>query len=163
MKKLLIIILLSYLLFLSEFVLYNAFGPWGKPELLILLFVFFNLYLGVRYSIFAAFVCGLFKDSLGIAPFGTYLLIYVCGAYWTTFVSKNLYQPGSRFSRAMVAFFVVSFCFVLEALMHSMEHDVRLSEIIFYILFPQLITTMVTATFVFHRLRDISVSLNLKT
>ena len=162
MKKVAIIAALAYFLVLCEFALYNTFGPWGKPELLILLFVFFNLYMGIRYSIIAAVVCGLLKDSLGISPFGTYLFVYVAGAYWTTFVSKYIYQPGSRFSRAIVAFFVVLGCFVLEIALHRMEHDIHFGEAFTYVIWPQLVTTMVLATFVFHRLRDVSVLCHLK-
>ncbi len=161
-KRVAVILGLAYLLFLVEFVLYGAFGAWGKPELLVLLFVFLNLYLGIRFSIIAAVFAGLLRDVFSPSPVGTYLFIYVLAAYWTTVVSKYLYQPGSRFSRALVAFFVVLFCFVVEMSLHLREHEVRLVEALTYVLLPQLIMTMVTATFVFHRLRDVCVFFRLK-
>src|SRR5271167_4507660 len=107
MKRIAVIALVSYLAFALEFLLYNFWGPWGKPERLILVVIFFNLYLGIRFSIIAAVFCGIFKDSSGIAPFGTYVLVYIAGAYLTTCVRRYLYEPGSRFSRAVVTFFVV--------------------------------------------------------
>ena len=162
MKRVIVIAGLAYLCFFVEFILYNTFGPWGKPELLILLFVFFNLYMGIRYSIVAALIAALLKEASGGAPLGTYVFVYIVGAYWTTFVSKNLYQPGSRFSRAVVAFFVVLFCFILEAAVHMRVHEVRLGEMVSYILAPQLITTMIAATFVFLLLRDVCVLFDLK-
>ncbi len=161
-KRIAVILVLAYVLFMMEFVLYGIFGAWGKPELLVLLFVFFNLYLGIRFSIIAAVAAGLLRDAFSTSPVGTYLFIYVLAAYWTTIVSKYLYQPGSRFSRALVAFFVVLFCFVLEVFLHLREHEVRLVESLTYVLLPQLIMTMLAATFVFHRLRDACVFFRLK-
>ena len=163
MKRILIIGLLCYILFAIEFILYHAFGAWAKPELMILAVVFFNLYLGIRFSIIAAVVCGLLKDSISIEPFGTYMFVYMAGAYATTLVRKFLYQPGSRFSRVMVAFFVVAVCFITQSSVAIMSHDIRFNEVFVYILIPQLVTTLIAATFVFHRLRDISVFFTLKT
>ncbi len=172
MKRIAIIGLVSYLGFALEFLLYNFWGHWGKPELLILVVIFFNLYLGIRFSIIAAVFCGIFKDASGVAPFGTYILVYIAGSYVTTFVRRYLYQPGSRLSRAVVAFFVVVGCFIVQAILvlmpdtHSyssnMNHEVRLSELLLYILVPQLLTTMIAATYVFAQLRNISTFFSLK-
>ena len=156
MKRVAVIALLSYLAYALEFLLYNFWGPWGKPELLILVVIFFNLYLGIRFSIIAAVFCGIFKDASGVAPFGTYVLVYVAGAYVTTFVRRYWYQPGSRFSRGVVAFFVVLGCFIVQAILTSMNHEARVGIQWLYLLFPQVLTTMLAATYVFEQLRNIS-------
>ncbi len=163
MKRIAIIGLVSYLAFALEFLLYNFWGQWGKPELLILVVIFFNLYLGIRFSIIAAVFCGIFKDASGVAPFGTYILVYIAGSYVTTFVRRYLYQQGSRFSRSLVAFFVVIGCFMVQAIVSNMNHEVHLSELLLYILVPQLLTTMIAATYVFAQLRNISILFALKT
>jgi rod shape-determining protein MreD len=163
MKRILVIALVCYLAFALEFLLYNFWGQWGKPDLLILVVIFFNLYLGVRYSIIAAVFCGICKDASGAAPFGTYILVYIAGAYVTTFVRRYLYEQGSRFSRAVVAFFVVIGCFIVQAILTSMNHEVRLNELLVYILVPQLLTTMIAATYVFEQLKNVSVFFRLKT
>src|SRR5271154_2410867 len=162
MKRVAVIALVSYLAFALEFVLYNFWGQWGKPELLILVVIFFNLYLGIRFSIMAAVFCGIFKDASGAAPFGTYVLVYIAGAYVTTFVRRYLYQPGSRFSRSVMAFFSVLGCFIVQTILSAMSHDIPFYELLVYILIPQLLTTMIAATFVFHQLRNISVFFTLK-
>ena len=100
MKRIAIIALLAYLFFVIEFILYDLFGPWGKPELVLLLVVFWGLYSGIRYSIVAALVGGLLKDIVSPMPFGAFLFVFLSAAYLTTFVRRTLYQPGSRFSRA---------------------------------------------------------------
>ncbi len=166
MKRIFVIALVSYLAFALEFLLYNFWGPWGrwfKPELLLLVVIFFNLYLGIRFSIIAAVFCGIFKDASGVAPFGTYILVYIAGSYVTTFVRRYLYQQGSRFSRSLVAFFVVIGCFIVQAIVSNMNHEVHLSELLLYILVPQLLTTMIAATYVFAQLRNISIFFVLKT
>jgi rod shape-determining protein MreD len=162
MKRVAVIALVSYLAFALEFLLFNFWGQWGKPELLVLVVVFFNLYLGIRFSIIAAVFGGLFKDASGIAPFGTYVLVYIAGAYLTTIVCRYLYQPGSKVSRVLVTFFVVTGCFMVQAVLSNMNHEARLGEQLLYILVPQLLTTMIAATYVFGRLRNISAFFTLK-
>lgn len=162
MKRIIAIALVSYLAFALEFLLYNFWGHWGKPELLILVVIFFNLYLGIRFSIVAAIFCGIFKDTLGIGPFGTYVLVYITAAYMTTLVRRYLYQPGSKFSRGVVAFLVLVGSFTVQAILTNMNHEAPFSEQLFYILVPQLLTTMIAATYVFALLRNLSNFLSLK-
>jgi len=162
MKRILVIALVCYLAFALEFLLYNFWGQWGKPELLILVVIFFNLYLGIRFSIIAAVFCGIFKDASGVAPFGTYILVYIAGSYLTTIVRRYLYEPGSRFSRAVVTFFVVIGCFAVQAILSNMNHEVRFGDLLIYLLVPQLLTTMIAATYVFAQLKNISVFFMLK-
>lgn len=156
-KRLILIVVLAYVFFTLEFVLNEALGVWAKPELLLLLIVFWGLYSGIRYSIVAAIISGILKDSFSILPFGTYLLIFITAAYLTTIVRNTIYQPGSRFSRAVVSFFVLIGCFILELLLYMMHHNVRLIDVVLNIFLPQTVTTMVVVTFVFHWLRDVAV------
>ena len=160
-KRVIAIAAVVYLFFIAEFVLYNTVGIWGKPELMVLAVIFCNLYWGIRYGIWAALIAGLLRDAFGIQPFGTYLFIYIAAAYLTTYIRKNIYQPGSRFSRAMAAFLVVTGCFILEITLRLRQHEVRLPEAVCFILMPQLATTMVAATFIFQGLRNFVVKLKL--
>jgi rod shape-determining protein MreD len=159
MKRVLVIGLVCYLAYALEFFLYNFWGPWGrwlKPELMVLVVIFFNLYLGIRFSIIAAIFCGIFKDTSGIAPFGTYVVVYLSASYATTLVRRYLYQPGSRFSRIVVVFFVLLVCFVVQALLTDMSHGLELEGRFLYILVPQLLTTVLSATYVFAQLKNMS-------
>ena len=161
MKRFLFITVLVCLAFWAEFVLYNILGPWGKPELMVLAIVFCNLYWGIRHSIWAAFTAGILKDAFGIEPFGTHLFVYTVAAYLTAFTRDAIYQPGSRFSRAVVAFFVLTGVFILEILLHMRFFEVRVEEAAAFIFVPRMVLTMATATFVFHRLRDTVVKFKL--
>ncbi|MDE1920995.1 MAG: rod shape-determining protein MreD [Candidatus Omnitrophica bacterium] len=165
MKRIIAIALISYFAYALEFLLYNFWGPWGrwlKPELMLLVVIFFNLYLGIRFSIIAALFCGIFKDASGIAPFGTYLLVYLSASYLTTFVRRYLYEPGSRFSRIVVVFCVVVGCFIVQTVLANMGRQVALGPSLVYILVPQLLTTLAAATYVFAQLKNISVFFTLK-
>ncbi len=155
-KKVFLITVLAYVFFVLEFVLNGSLGVWAKPELLLLLVVFWGLYSGIRYSIAAAVLSGFLKDTFSILPFGTYLFVFIAAAYLTVLVRRVLYQPGSRFSRAVVAFFVLIGCFIIEMILYLTHHEVRLSDAFFNILLPQIVTTMVVVTFVFHWLRDVA-------
>jgi rod shape-determining protein MreD len=163
MKRVAVIALVCYMAFALEFLLFNFWGKWGKPELLILTVIFFNLYLGIRFSIIAAVFSGLFKDSLGVEPFGTYLLIYICAGYLTTLVRRYLYQKGSSFSRGVLTFFVLVGCFVVQALLTTMRHELNPVELLAHILVPQLLTTLAAAAYVFGQLRNIGVFFALKS
>jgi rod shape-determining protein MreD len=155
-KRLGVIFILTYFFFILEMVLNNTFGVWAKPELLLLLVIFWGLYSSIRDSIVAAFFSGLLKDTFSILPFGTYLLAFVAAAYLTTIVRRNLYQPGSRFSRAVVTFFVLLGVFVIEMALYLMNQNVHWKDLFLNIFLPQLVTTMVAVTYVFHRLREIA-------
>jgi len=155
-KRLTLIAVLSYFFFILEFTINGSLGGWAKPELLLLLVVFWGLYSGIRYSIVAAVISGLLKDAFSIMPFGTYLFLFIAAAYLTTMVRTTVYQPGSRFSRAVVSFFVLVGCFFIEMMLYLMNHDVRFSDLFFNILLPQMVTTMVAVTFVFHGLRSLA-------
>ena len=47
-KRLGLIVALAYLFFLLEMVLNDVLGVWAKPQLLLLLVVFWGLYSGIR-------------------------------------------------------------------------------------------------------------------
>lgn len=161
MKNFGVITIFVYLAFLIEFVLYNTFGVWGKPELMVLVIIFCNLYWGIRHSLWAAFVAGLLKGAFDIEPFGTYVLIYITAAYLTTIIRKNLYQPGSKFSRLVVALFVLLSIFMMEFVLHLRSMEIRFSEAVIFILIPTLALTMVVATFVFVLLKNIALKLKI--
>ncbi len=156
-KRIIFITLMVFMLTMAEFFLYNMFGPWFKPELVLLAVIFCTLYWGVRYGIGAGFLAGCLKDSLSIDDVWVNILIYVAAAYLTTFIRRNFYQPGSRLSRVIVVFSVVLFTFLMRVAIYLRSHDLDLSQSVAYILVPQWITTLVVVTWLFVRLKEIVV------
>ena len=154
MKRLLIIVISVYLFFIAEFFLFNVFGRWGKPDLLLLLIVFYNLYLGVRYGLVCAFLAGMLKDSFGPDVFGTYIFLFMMSACLATVLRRNFYQPGSRLSRLVVTFGVILSFVAVEAILKSMNNDIDGWGAFRYVFLPEVITTMLIATVVFLKLRE---------
>lgn len=128
---------------------------------MLLVIIFCTLYWGIRYSLWSAVIAGLLKDAFGIEPFGTYLFIYIAAAYLTVWIRQNVYQPGSRFSRAVVAFLVLVTFFVLEFVLHTRTFEVRWAEAFSFIFVPQTVVTMTIVTVVFQNLRDLAVKFRL--
>ena len=157
MKRLLAITLLSYLFFLIEFILHNLFGKWGTPNLLLILVIFFDLYLGIRYSLWAAFVSGFWKDAFSLEPLGAHILAYMTCAYLTIFMRKNFYQPGSQWSRAFVVFVNAIAYVMVMTIVNLMDQTVNFKETFLYVLLPEVITTTAVVTFVFRRLKNLAV------
>ena len=154
MKRLFAITALAYLFFLIEFILHNLFGKWAAPNLLLILVIFFDLYLGIRYSLWTAFVSGFLKDAFSLEPLGTHVLAYMACAYLTVFMRNNFYQQGSNWSRTFVVFVNVIVYVLILGLMTSMDQPLDFKETFFYVLMPEAITTTVVVTFVFYRLKN---------
>jgi len=161
MKRLLIVLISVFLFFLAEFFLFNVFGRWGKPDLLLLLIVFYNLYLGVRYGLVCAFFAGALKDAFSPDVFGTYIFLFMFSACLATILRRNFYQPGSRLSRLVVTLGVVLSFVSAEAVLKAVAGDIDGMGVVRYIVIPELLTTMAVATFVFIKLKDAAVRIQL--
>ena len=77
MKKLFVIAVFSFVLFLAEVAMFQIFGSWFKPSLLVLLVVYFNLKFGIRYGILTSLICGILSDSFGSGIFGVHILSFI--------------------------------------------------------------------------------------
>lgn len=153
MKRILIILGLTYLFFLLEFLMFNAFGRWGKPELLIILIVFFNLYLGIRYSLICAFTAGVLRDAFSSQIFGIYIFLFMSSVFLATILRRNFYRPGSRLSRLVVTAGVLFFFFLFQTVLFSMNADLDLHGSLQFVFLPELFATMICATYVFRQLK----------
>lgn len=153
MKRILIILGLTYLFFLLEFLMFNAFGRWGKPNLLIILIVFLNLYLGIRHGLICAFMAGFLKDAFSTQVFGVYIFLFMASAFLATILRRNFYRPGSRLSRLVVTAGVLTFFFLFQAVIYSMDMDLDLHGSLQYVFLPELVSTMICATYVFRQLK----------
>jgi hypothetical protein len=57
---------------------------------------------------------------------------------------------------------VVAGCFIVQATLSNMDHEIRLNELLVYLLVPQLLTTTIAATYVYGQLKNISTFFVLK-
>ncbi|MBF0387098.1 MAG: rod shape-determining protein MreD [Candidatus Omnitrophica bacterium] len=149
--------IICYLALLLEFTLFNLFGRWGDPHLLLLVVIFFNLYSGIRFSLWAALWAGMFKDCFSTMPFGTNIFAYVVCAYVSLAVRKYCYERGSDISRLWMVLCVVTTHTVVMGLTHKMTfEEVQWLDVWGSIWLPELVITAAVAILVFDRLRDLA-------
>lgn len=156
MRRIFLILAFTYLFFLLEFFLFNTFGRWGHPDLLLILIIFFNLYLGIRYGLLCAFFAGVLKDAFSTQVFGIYIFLFMCSAFLATILRRNFYRPGSRLSRLVVTGGVVIAFVLTQAVIYSMNYDLDWNGMLRYVFLPEITATMIAATFVFTKMKTIA-------
>ncbi|MBL8014355.1 MAG: rod shape-determining protein MreD [Candidatus Omnitrophica bacterium] len=153
MKRILVILGLTYFFFLLEFLLFNTFGRWGKPGLLIILIVFLNLYLGIRYGLICAVLSGILKDAFSFEIFGVYIFLYMSSAFLAIILRRNFYRPGSQLSRLVVTSGVLLFFFLGQVVLYAMNADIDFKGSVQFVFLPEALATLVCATFFFQKLK----------
>ena len=146
---------LVVLFLLAEFLLSNVFGRLFKPELILLLVIFFDLYSGVRYGFFVAFLGGFLKDSFGTGSFGVVLFSYVLCVYATTLIKKYLfYEIEFGFLRVFITVLVVLFNAIMIAFLVSFLSGQEGRLAVFLNLLPGVLTTSLLSPFVYKFLKE---------
>lgn len=151
MRKTLIVILLVGFFFFLEFLCSSLIGLKYTPNLIILLVIFLNLRLGIRYSLLAAALGGLYKDSFGVYMFGFHIFSYVFSAYMTTLLTRFTYHKGSPGSLFFIVFVVCIVNLLTQCLLS--QNFAQFDIVVPRIMAPELISTLVVTSYVFRNLR----------
>ena len=160
MRQIILIPFICYCALLLEFVFFNLFGRWGSLQILLLVVIFFNLYSGIRFSLWAALWAGIFKDCFSTMPFGANIFVYVACAYLSLAVRKYCYERGSNVSRLWMVLCVVTAHTVITGFLHKMIfEEVQWLDVWRSIWFPELVVTLAVAIFVFDSLRSFAKAL----
>lgn len=154
MQKVFFTVILALGCFVLENVLAQIFGPYFRPNLLLILVIFFNLYRGLRYSLLAALLAGLFKDSYSVQVFGLNTFAFVVCAHVTTIVKMYIYQVGSVVSRVLIVFLMSLLNVFLLYILHVMFSPIDFTTMFVNVLVPEVVTTTVAAPFVFENLKQ---------
>ena len=153
MRKIIFTFLLVYLFFLIEFFLFNLGGRWFLPNLLLLLVIYFNLVFGIRYSIFAAALAGILKDSFSTEIFGFNIFAFVLCAYLTTVLKRYLHYVASRRSRLLLVFCITAIHFTVLLFLRLMFSRTDALHSVQFVLVPEILTTLVITSFTFNQLK----------
>ncbi|MCA9400553.1 MAG: rod shape-determining protein MreD [Candidatus Omnitrophica bacterium] len=148
------------LLFFVEFSIYNLFDNEFVPNLLLIFIVFMNLYAGVRFSILAALVAGMLRDSYSIDLFGMHTLAFIGCAYLTTIIKKYIYRKGSVSSRILLVGIMLSINFFLLLIFHLMVLEVSPVRLMTKVFLPQLAVTLILTNIVLELLRSCAIKLS---
>ncbi|OGX27271.1 MAG: rod shape-determining protein MreD [Omnitrophica WOR_2 bacterium RIFCSPHIGHO2_01_FULL_48_9] len=154
MRKIFFIIVLSFLAIVSEFVLFNFFGSWLKPNFAIILIAFFNLAWGIRYGIIAALVCGVLKDSLSASFFGLNVFSFIVSVYLVTFIRRYFYYLGTRSSRARIIFMVCVVNVLVQYIIHVALSTADFWPMVKSILLPEVVATMLVCSYLLKYLKN---------
>lgn len=151
MSKIPFVILGAVACFILEYLLFNQFGKWFTPNLLLLFVIFINIFFGIRYSISAAIVSGILRDSFSTGVFGTYMLAYICSAFLTTTIRRYLFHTSPYILRVLLALvqsviFVIIVFFIQVVNSDLMPRDFL--DVMAFVLLPEVfITTLVSGIF----------------
>ena len=153
MRKIILIALTVFVFFLIEFFLFNLGGRWFMPNLLLLGIIYFNLAFGIRYSIFAAVLAGIFKDSFGAGVFGVHIFSFVLCAYMTTILKRYLHYAASRRSRFLLVLCVTITHIMGYFCLQLFVGKVNMVDVLTFVVIPEILTTLLVTSFIFAQLR----------
>jgi rod shape-determining protein MreD len=153
MRKILLIPVCVLIFFLAEFFLYNLAGRWFMPNLLLLVVIYFNLAFGIRFSIFAAILAGILKDSFSADIFGLNIFSFVLCSYMTTFLKRYLHYVASRRSRLLLVFFITVVNIATHACLHAVVGGIHAGEIFQFVFIFETVLTLIVTSFVFRQLQ----------
>lgn len=146
---------------LIELVLFNVFGRWFKPNLLVVLVIFINLYLGIRYSLITAVFAGVIRDSFSLGIFGVHIFSFVACAYLTTFIRTYHYQVGSSTSRFFLILVVSLANVVIHYAISVMFLSADFGQMFVSILLPEVLVTVMVAFYIFKILKRLALAVSL--
>ena len=153
MRKILAITLSVAAGFIIEFLIFNFAAPFLRPNLLLLLVIFTNLFFGIRYSLYAAILGGVLIDSFASGPWGINMFSFVACAYLTTVFKKYIYLIGSEASVLLLAGAVVVANFFMEFFLNMIFADISLGEALRFIFFREAFMTLVVTPVLFREMR----------
>jgi rod shape-determining protein MreD len=145
--------MVTFIFFLGEYVLFHLFGRWFKPNLLILLIIFFNIILGTRFGLFVAVLAGLIKDCFSTAEFGLYLFSFIICAYGLAIIKRYFYQLDSSFFRLLIAFALsLTHALVVYGL-GFLSDGVDFYAAVIFVILPEVLATVLVARYIFNKLQ----------
>lgn len=153
MRKLLLITGLALFFFAIEFLWVNLLGGWFKPDLLLLLIIFFNLSLGIRYGLATAFGAGVLKDSFGASVFGIHIFSFVVCAFMMIAARRYLFHSSVYSLRIFLAFLMSLLNVVVVFTLNSFFLPLDFKEAFCFVMVPEVLATTLAAGFTFRQLR----------
>jgi rod shape-determining protein MreD len=115
--------------------------------------IYFNLVFGIRYSIYAAVLAGILKDSFGADIFGVYTFSFVVCAYMTTVLKKYLHYVASRRSRLLLVFFIILINIVIHLVIRAVFTEIDFVSALKFVFVPEICTTLLVTSIVFTELK----------
>lgn len=149
MRNICIISLWIWICFVIEYFLGEWVSPWLRPNVLLILVIFFNLYRGIRHSLLVAFIAGIIQDSFAPQLFGLNVFTLMACAYLTTFLKMYIYESGSAITRLLLIFLTSIFYVLIGFWTRLIFIPLDFWGAFRFILLPEVFATTAAALFVF--------------
>ena len=102
MRQISFIVVFVFLAFFVEYFVFLNIAPWLRPNLILLVTMFFTLSLGIRYGLLTAVLGGLLRDSFGLGFLGVNIFTLMFCAYATTLLRKHIYIISVQWFRVIL-------------------------------------------------------------
>lgn len=159
MRNILLIGIGAWICFIVEYFLSEWFSPWLRPNIILILLIFFNLYRGIRHSFLVAFLGGMIKDSFAATPFGLNILTFLICAYFTTLLKMYIYEATSSRLRIFLIFIISILCVLTRFWIRLIFVPVDFWEVFRHILLPEVFATTVISLFAFRLFKQCALKL----
>lgn len=152
MRRILAVIFLVLVFFSAELV-FHFFGYFFKPNLLLLLIMFFNFYFGIRYGILSAVLAGALKDSFSAQFFGMNCFAFIVCAYAAVILKRYFFHMSISSFRLLLIFSTV-IIYNLSFFFLSLRFvPLSAGEMLRFVLIPELISTLMITPFILDQLK----------
>ncbi len=159
MRRILMVIFLVLLFFSAELLLFHVFGYFFKPNLLLLLVMFFNFYFGIRYGLLSALLAGVLKDSFSTHLFGMHCFAFILCAYAAVILKKYFFHMSIFSFRLLLLFATVVIYNLSFFFIYSRFVPLSAGEMLRFILIPELISTLIITPFILDQLKRCALKL----
>lgn len=151
MKKILVLLGFSFGLFFLEVFSFNLLGKYFLPNLLLLFILFSSLEMPPAETMGVALCSGLMKDSFSIHPVAINTISFFACAFLLLFVKKWIFHEASQLFRFLLVLIVCVVNFFIQFFICFATNPVHFGEALRYVLFPELLITLLMAPWVFKK------------
>jgi len=153
MKRFVFLGCVALFFYLIEFFLFNIFGKFFLPNLLLLLIIFTSLYGDKYHGFYLAIFSGFIKDAFSINYFGLNIAAFLGCAIFIFILKKYIYHELSRLFLILIIISVCMFNFLIQYTLRSMFGNVNFIVALKNVFFPEALMTLFLATPTLKQLR----------
>lgn len=104
-----------------------------KPDLLLILMIFFNLHFSFKKGLVFGGICGLLKDVLSVGALGVNLFSFIICAFVIRGIKQNFYEDSFPM-RAFVVFLVSLLNSTINCILLNVVSEVNFSILVFVVI-----------------------------
>lgn len=149
MRNIILIGLGVWICFIIEYLFSMLFPIWLRPNLLLILIIFFNLYRGIRHSLLVAFMAGVLKDCFAPHLFGLNIVVFMMCAHLTTFFKIYIYESSSSSTRLLLIFIISVSSVLIGFWTRLIFIPINFWDVFHHLLLPEVFATTAVSLFVF--------------